>query len=260
MHSNRPARVLCVCKKVRSVLPISEDARRMIAKAASQAGMSVSDWLNGVILEAASRQGVSELHEVFHEDSQPEQVDFRPIFARLDQLADRIQALSQETADEWADEVTDDAADQWVGEPPDDEAAAPFEARQSPEPNRERALFECNPDFLAAKIRSVDENGIPVHARAIDDSLVHRMWNEWHEKMEGRVAPVSAHDHPLVSVCIPHRNRPGYLSAAVASLKKQTYRHVEILVGDDCSDDDDKRNVCAFGRFACCLPAWLLAS
>ena len=126
------------------MLPISENARRMIGQAASHAGMSVSDWLNEVILEAASREGVSELHEVFPEPSQqPEQVDFRPIFARLDRLAHTIQALSQETADEMADGAADDEF-----------ATAPFAPPAAARPNRERAIF----DQLSALLQLPDRH------------------------------------------------------------------------------------------------------
>src|SRR2546423_11160782 len=41
---------------------------------------------------------------------------------------------------------------------------------------------------------------------------------------------------PLVSVVIPTRNRPGYLSAALASVRRQTYANLEILVRDNAGD------------------------
>lgn len=39
----------------------------------------------------------------------------------------------------------------------------------------------------------------------------------------------------LVSVIIPTYNRPAYLREAIASVVKQTYRNIEIIVSDDCS-------------------------
>lgn len=39
--------------------------------------------------------------------------------------------------------------------------------------------------------------------------------------------------HPLVTIAIPTYNRLDYLKEAVASASAQTYRHLEILVGDD---------------------------
>ena len=41
----------------------------------------------------------------------------------------------------------------------------------------------------------------------------------------------------LVSVCIPTYNRPHFLKEAVASCLAQTYRPLEILIGDDSTDD-----------------------
>ena len=42
----------------------------------------------------------------------------------------------------------------------------------------------------------------------------------------------------LVSVIIPTYNRPEYLRKAIASAVRQTYRHIEIIVSDDCSPDN----------------------
>jgi glycosyltransferase involved in cell wall biosynthesis len=43
---------------------------------------------------------------------------------------------------------------------------------------------------------------------------------------------------PLVSVVIPTRNRPQYLREALASVCRQTYPHLEIIVHDNASDYD----------------------
>lgn len=51
---------------------------------------------------------------------------------------------------------------------------------------------------------------------------------------------------PLVSVVIPTYNRPDYLRAAIASAVQQTYPHIEILVSDDCSQQDPQPIIDSF--------------
>ncbi|WP_102275726.1 glycosyltransferase family 2 protein [Cytobacillus massiliigabonensis] len=44
--------------------------------------------------------------------------------------------------------------------------------------------------------------------------------------------------YPLVSILIPTYNRPHYFELALTSALQQTYPNIEILVGDDSSNDD----------------------
>lgn len=46
---------------------------------------------------------------------------------------------------------------------------------------------------------------------------------------------------PLVSICIPTYNRPGYLSRAVASCLAQTYKNFEVIITDNSTNDDTKK-------------------
>jgi len=50
-------------------------------------------------------------------------------------------------------------------------------------------------------------------------------------------------DTPLVSAVIATRNRPSLLLNAIQSVKNQSYKNVEIIVVDDCSDVDPSRIV-----------------
>ena len=43
---------------------------------------------------------------------------------------------------------------------------------------------------------------------------------------------------PLVSICIPTYNRPEYLKRAVESCLAQTYRHFEIIITDNSTNQD----------------------
>lgn len=51
---------------------------------------------------------------------------------------------------------------------------------------------------------------------------------------------------PLVSVVIPTYNRPNYLEVAIASVLRQTYPNVEVIVSDDGSADSPEAIVNAF--------------
>jgi glycosyltransferase involved in cell wall biosynthesis len=52
---------------------------------------------------------------------------------------------------------------------------------------------------------------------------------------------------PLVSVVIPTYNRPDYLQAAIKSALQQTYSNLEIIVSDDCSEQNPQTIVDSFG-------------
>ncbi|MBN3910194.1 MAG: glycosyltransferase family 2 protein [Nostoc sp. NMS1] len=52
---------------------------------------------------------------------------------------------------------------------------------------------------------------------------------------------------PLVSVIIPTYNRPDYLKQAIGSAIKQTYQNIEIIVSDNCSEENTQAIVASFG-------------
>lgn len=46
---------------------------------------------------------------------------------------------------------------------------------------------------------------------------------------------------PLVSVLIPTYNRPHYFEKALCSVLEQTYPNVEIIIGDDSTNDETEK-------------------
>lgn len=58
--------------------------------------------------------------------------------------------------------------------------------------------------------------------------------------------PTLEPDAPLVSVIIPTYNRPDYLKEAIASVLQQSLQNFEIIVSDDCSDNNPQPLVEAF--------------
>src|SRR5262249_1695611 len=46
---------------------------------------------------------------------------------------------------------------------------------------------------------------------------------------------------PLVSVCIPHRNRAELLNQAIRSIEAQSFTNIEVVLTDDGSDDEVSR-------------------
>ena len=48
-------------------------------------------------------------------------------------------------------------------------------------------------------------------------------------------------NEPLVSVLIPTYNRPVYFEQALKSVLAQTYRNIEIIIGDDSTNDDTEQ-------------------
>src|SRR5262245_3776744 len=56
---------------------------------------------------------------------------------------------------------------------------------------------------------------------------------------------------PLATVVIPTCNHAGHVGEAIASVLRQQYRPVEIIVVDDGSSDDTARVVREFGAAVC---------
>jgi hypothetical protein len=81
---------------------VPEEAQKMIKTAATRAGMTVGEWLNAVILDAAADEGVRQLRHVFQdpdEISERANRDYASIYSRIDAIAAKIESLSQGRSD-----------------------------------------------------------------------------------------------------------------------------------------------------------------
>lgn len=62
-------------------------------------------------------------------------------------------------------------------------------------------------------------------------------------KMRNRIERIEevVEQLPLVSVLIPTYNRPRYFEKALCSVLEQTYPNIEIIVGDDSTNDETEK-------------------
>ncbi len=68
--------------------------------------------------------------------------------------------------------------------------------------------------------------------------LVFRNLRDYQKPLKGH-----PNSRPFVSICLPARNEAHNIEACVRGLLAQDYAHFEVLVLDDCSDDDTARIV-----------------
>jgi GT2 family glycosyltransferase/glycosyltransferase involved in cell wall biosynthesis len=108
-----------------------------------------------------------------------------------------------------------------------------------------RTCFELRPAALAARLRAVVQHGHRPPRQAGRPADTEAAWVRWHETAvfgTADMAPLPAdRPRPLVSVCVPHWNRPHYLAQAVASIEAQDYPNLELLVVDDASTSAEAR-------------------
>jgi len=73
---------------------VRPDHRKMVKVAARRSGLSVSQWLDAVIIEAASKQGASvarSASETLEKEQSNNELTIRAVHKRLDDLAEKIQ-------------------------------------------------------------------------------------------------------------------------------------------------------------------------
>jgi O-antigen biosynthesis protein len=106
------------------------------------------------------------------------------------------------------------------------------------------ALVPLDAERWADALARVLSDGAGPVRPAIPLRTTLRRWRRWHERLVipgPRASRVPA-ARPLVSVCITHRNRPGFLRQALASIQRQTYDNFEVVLVDDGSDQPEARS------------------
>ncbi|MFZ0930340.1 MAG: glycosyltransferase [Syntrophobacteraceae bacterium] len=106
-----------------------------------------------------------------------------------------------------------------------------------------RICFPLRSEALAEGLRKAVAQGIRPARTAVDFHANESAWVAWHQSMEiprpdWKLAAFSSSQDqgPLVSVCIPHRNRHEMLQTALETIRAQDYTNYEVIVVDDGSD------------------------
>lgn len=109
--------------------------------------------------------------------------------------------------------------------------------------DRPKALFAPTPSALADKLQEILRSGARRWRPSFDYEENNRRWLNWHAELAVRQGQGDNEDRrerqPLVSVCIAHYERPQFLQHALASIGKQTYKNIEIIVVDDGSSSPE---------------------
>jgi glycosyltransferase involved in cell wall biosynthesis len=114
--------------------------------------------------------------------------------------------------------------------------------------DRTQALFSLQPADLAQHLRHALLHGAPRVRAAYDFAHNNEHWRRWHQQLadggleaalrrscQSQSSGPGTASGPLVSVCIPHHDRPRYLTQALHSLEQQIFRDFEVIVVDDGS-------------------------
>jgi len=104
--------------------------------------------------------------------------------------------------------------------------------------DRERTLFALTPESFAARLSAVLRDGLSAAPLRISAARIERDWIRWHDERGRTCSPQGGKQvrPPVVSVCMTTRNRPALLREAIASIRRQTYKRLELVLVDDGSD------------------------
>lgn len=103
------------------------------------------------------------------------------------------------------------------------------------ERDRKRCLFNADPTALAALLTRFlsSEAEVPIARAAFDAPTSLAAW----EAVLGTPVcpPVRPTSDPLVSIVVPHHDRPELVALTLESLERQDYPHIEVVLVDDGS-------------------------
>lgn len=107
--------------------------------------------------------------------------------------------------------------------------------------DREAVVFSLYPGELADRMAIALRDGAVIPRSAVELDRVGSRWRNWHSRRiaAARSAPdvEPEGEHPLVSICLMHFNRPLLVQQAIESVKNQTYPKLEVILLDDGSTD-----------------------
>jgi O-antigen biosynthesis protein len=110
------------------------------------------------------------------------------------------------------------------------------------EPDRPRLLYARTAPALSAAMAQALLEGVAPGAASISPAATRDLWLGWHEGLARPASPALHVAPPLVSVCMAAFNRHEPLAHAIASIERQDYPRLELILVDDASTDPATRH------------------
>ncbi|MBJ3817110.1 glycosyltransferase [Shimwellia pseudoproteus] len=112
-----------------------------------------------------------------------------------------------------------------------------------PEYAHDNILFELNPARLSDKIKLRLDNIDCKPGLIYSQCYINGLWlDAFSFCYINHALEVDEYNFPLVSVCITHHDRSELLQQAIASLRTQSYKNIEIILVDDGSVKEESYN------------------
>ncbi|ANM28500.1 hypothetical protein ABI59_00960 [Acidobacteria bacterium Mor1] len=111
----------------------------------------------------------------------------------------------------------------------------------------EEICFDYRGHLIAERIAHALEAGIRPARPAVPFEENEQAWLDWHAALPAREESSEPSGieatvvSPLVTVCLPHHNRPEYLEQAIQSIRDQDYPDIELVLVDDGSWQEDAK-------------------